>query len=481
MARKGVIRKIGPLEMLSESQVEQLHEATLGVLWETGVRFENEWALDFLASHGCKVDRESHRVRFPRELVETCLGLAPRSFVVKAPKPENDLLLGGDGIYFTHSSGMETVDLRTFEPRKATLREYIDCVRVLDALETVDLLGAYPFFGYEGVSPAMAIPEGVALKMRYSGKHQMEGCSNDNEIFTIQMAQATGQEITGIVGYSAPLMWGREAIDGARRIVEAGFPLTTVDGCVRGGSAPVTIAGEIVVSNAAHLSMIVLAQLLRPGQRISVGHFSLPMNMSTGAPAFGQIDSSISNVIFNQVWRHYGIPFSNGSPGYVNAKVMDFQAGYEKMAAALLAALSGAGFILLHLGVSGEITAHPLQAILDEDVAGMIGRFLAGEEVSADTIASDLIAEVGPLPGHYMDKRHTIKWWRKEQYVPKAADRLSYSQWLSGERKVALDYARERMESLLSGEAQSLLTDSQEEDLRRILAEARASFAKREG
>jgi trimethylamine--corrinoid protein Co-methyltransferase len=111
----------------------------------------------------------------------------------------------------------------------------------------------------------------------------------------------------------------------------------------------------------------------------------------------------------------------------------------------------------------------------------MIGRFLAGEEVSADTIASDLIAEVGPLPGHYMDKRHTIKWWRKEQYVPKAADRLSYSQWLSGERKVALDYARERMESLLSGEAQSLLTDSQEEDLRRILAEARAFFAKREG
>lgn len=480
MARTGVIRKIPFLEMLAGEHLERLHEATLQVLWQPGVRFESEWALDFLAANGCKVDRETRQVCFPRDVVEACLARAPRSFVVKAPKPENDLLLGGDGIYFTHSSGMETVDLRTFEPRKATLKEYVDCVRVLDALETVDLLGAYPFFGYEGVSPAMAIPEGVALKMRYSGKHQMEGCSNDNEIFTIQMAQATGQEITGIVGYSAPLMWGREAIDGARRIVEAGFHLTTVDGCIRGGSAPVTIAGEIVVSNAAHLSMIVLTQLLRPGHRISVGHFSLPMNMSTGAPAFGQIDSSISNVIFNQVWRWYGIPFSNGSPGYVNAKIMDFQAGYEKMAAAMLAALSGAGFILLHLGVSGEITAHPLQAILDEDVAGMIGRFLAGEEVSDDTLALALIEEVGPLPGHYMDKRHTIKWWRKEQYVPKSADRLSYSQWLSGERKVALDYARERMASILSEEPQSRLTDSQEEDLRRILAEARAFFAKRE-
>lgn len=481
MARKGIVRKIGLLEMLAESEVERLHEATLKVLWETGVRFESEWALDFLAANGCKVDRATHRVHFPRELVETCLAQAPRSFVVKAPKPENDLVLGGEGMYFTHSSGMETVDLTTFEPRKATLKEYIDCVRVLDALDTVDLLGAYPFFGYEGVPPAMAIPEGVALKMRFSGKHQMEGCSNDNEIFTVQMAQATGQEITGIVGYSAPLMWGREAIDGARRIVEAGFHLTTVDGCVRGGSAPVTLAGGIVVSNAAHLSMIVLTQLLRPGHRISVGHFSLPMNMSTGAPAFGQIDSSLSNVMFNQVWRWYGIHCSNGSPGYVNAKVMDFQAGYEKTAAAILAALSGAGFILLHLGVSGEITAHPLQAILDEDVAGMIGRFLAGEDVSDETIALDLIAEVGPLPGHYMDKRHTIRWWRKEQYVPRAADRLSYPQWLSGGRKVALDYARERMESILADEPKSMLTDSQEEDLRRILAEARAFFERRGG
>ena len=480
MGREGFIRKFAPLQMLSEGQVEQLHEATLKTLWDTGVRFESDWALDLLAANDCKVDRESRRVYFPPQLVDTCLSLGPRAFVVKAPNPENDLLLGGDGIYFTHSSGMQTVDLDTFEPRTATLQEYIDCVRVLDALPTVDLLGAYPFFGYEGVSPAMSIPEGVALKMRFSGKHQMEGCSNDNEIFTIQMAQATGQEITGIVGYSAPLFWGNEALNGARRIVRAGFPLTTVDGCIRGGSAPVTIAGEIVVSNAAHLSMIVLAQLLRPGQRISVGHFSLPMNMSTGSPAFGQIDSSISNVIFNQVWRRYGVPFSNGSPGYVNAKVMDFQAGYEKMAAALLAALSGAGFILLHLGVSGEMTAHPLQAILDDDVAGMIGRLLAGEEVNEDTLALGLIGEVGPLPGHYMDKKHTVKWWRKEQYTPKAADRLSYSQWQSGEKRVALDYARDRMASILSADTQRRLTPSQEQDLSRILEEARDFFAKRE-
>jgi len=387
LTRKGFTRKINPLTLLTEEQVEDLHRATLEVLRETGVRFESEWALDFFARHGCNVDRDAMRVRFPEALVEECLRRAPGSFHVKAPKPENDLLLGGNTTYFTHSSGMQIVDLDTFEPRVATKQEYVDCVRVLDALDTVDLLGAYPYFGYQGVSPAMSIPEGVALKMKHSAKHQMEGCSNDNEIFTIQMAQAMGQEITVIVGSSPPLAWGNDAVNGARRMVKAGFHLTTVDGCMPGGNAPVTIAGAVVVSNTAHLAMIVLAQLLNPGHRISIGHFSMPMNMSTGSPAFGQMDSSISNVISNQMWRHYRVLFSNGSPGYVSARTMDFQAGCEKTAAGILAAVSGAHFILLHLGVFGEMTSHPVQAVLDDEV-WMIGRFTEGEEVHEGTISN---------------------------------------------------------------------------------------------
>ncbi|MCL4458836.1 MAG: trimethylamine methyltransferase family protein [Chloroflexi bacterium] len=478
MPRKGFTRKLRPLQMLTEEQVEAIHRATLDVLRETGIRIESDWALDFLAKNGCKVDREAMRVRFPEGLVEECLRRASSSFRVKAPTPENDIILGGNTVYFTHSSGMQTIDLGTFEPRVPTRAEYADCVKVLDALDTVDFLGAYPYFGYEGIPPAMAIPEGVALKIRYSTKHQMEGCSNDNEVFTIQMAQAVGQEITGIVGSSPPLTWGRDAVNAARRIVEAGFPLTTVDGCMMGGTSPATIAGSVVVSNAAQMAMVVLVQLLNPEHRISVGHFSAPVNMNTGSPAFGQIDSSISNAIFNQMWRHYGVPLSNGSPGYAEAKTLDYQGGYEKGIAGILSALSGAHFILLHLGVSSEISAHPVQAILDDDVAGMIGRFIEGEEVNEGTIALELIEEVGPIPGHYLNKAHTRKWWQREQYVPKSADRLTYPEWLQKGKKGALDYAKERLEKILSVHKPSPLTPNQEEDLERILKEAREFHSK---
>ncbi len=146
-----------------------------------------------------------------------------------------------------------------------------------------------------------------------------------------------------------------------------------------GGTGPATAPGSVIVSTAEHLAMVVLVQCLHPGHRMLIGHFSAPLNMRTGSPAFGQIGASLSNAIFNQLWRHYGLPLSNGSPGYVSAKGIEFQAGYEKGVAAILSALPGGSSMLLHLGGSGGPATHPVQAILDDDIAGMVGRFASGE------------------------------------------------------------------------------------------------------
>lgn len=476
MPRKGFVRRFKPLEMLPPEHVLEICAATTRVLEDTGVRIESQWAIEFLARHGCTVDGDGLRVRFPETLVQECLRAAPASFAVHARNPENDLLLGGETLYFSHSSGMKTIDLATFEPREPTKAEYVDCIKVLDALPTIDHLGCYPYFGYQGVCPAMAIPDGVALGIRYSSKHQAACCSNDCEIFTIQMAQATGQELTGTITSSSPLVWGEGAVNAARRMVEAGFPITTVDGCVLGGTGPATVAGSVVVSSAEHLAMVVLVQLLSPGHRMCIGHFPLAMNMASGAPAFGQITSSLSNAVFNQVWRHYGLPVNDGSPGYVTAKTIDYQAGYEKATAAMAAALSGAHTILLHLGVSSEISAHPVQAVLDDDIAGMVGRFLEGEQVDPETVALDLIEQVGPIPGHYLNQAHTRKWWRAEQYVPKAGDKLTYPEWIAKGKPGALDQARDRLAEIVARHAAPPLASAQEADIDRILAEAKEFY-----
>ncbi len=480
MHKPGYCLDIRPLELLTEEEVAEIHSATLRVLGETGVRIESEWALSFLEGHGCPAARDEMRVRFPAGLVEECLDKVPSTFSAKARDERHNLEFGGNALHFSHGSGMHTIELDTFEPRPPTRAEYADAIKVLDFLPGVSCLGCYPYFGFEDVSPVMAIPEGVALKMRHSTKHQTTCYSKGSEVFNIQMAQALGVEISGVVTSSAPLSWDGDAVTTARRMIEAGFPVVTVDGCIMGGTGPATVPGSIVVSNAEHLAMVVIAQLLNPGQRMLVGHFSVPMNMATGSPAFGGIGGSISNAIFNQMWRHYGVPCGNGSPSYVAAKTIDYQAGYEKALAGLISALSGANHLLLHFSVSAEISAHPIQAILDDDIAGMIGHLISGETITDETIAVDVINEVGPIPGHFLNTAHTRAWWKLGQFMPKAADRLTYPDWVAQGKKTALDYAQERLDEILSTYEPEPLTSAQEDDIERILADARSYYQKQD-
>jgi trimethylamine--corrinoid protein Co-methyltransferase len=65
--------------------------------------------------------------------------------------------------------------------------------------------------------------------------------------------------------------------------------------------------------------------------------------------------------------------------------------------------------------------------------------------VNDETLAIDVIEEVGPIPGHYLGKAHTSEWWKKEFFLPEAADKLTLPEWLKGCQKDCLDYARDKL------------------------------------
>ena len=91
---KGFVRKFKPLEILTEEQIQSIHQGTLQVLEKTGLRIEHEKALKLLKKNGCSVDYDNNRVRFPPGLVEECLRKCPSSFLVKARNPKNEFIYG---------------------------------------------------------------------------------------------------------------------------------------------------------------------------------------------------------------------------------------------------------------------------------------------------------------------------------------------------------------------------------------------------
>jgi trimethylamine--corrinoid protein Co-methyltransferase len=324
----------------------------------------------------------------------------------------------------------------------------------------------------------MMIPVTTWSRLKYFTKINRIGTTMGSHTFEIKMAQAIDVDIYGALEATPPLGYSESALGCAIECAEAGFPVEPGCGGSMGGSHPATIAGALVTAIAEVMFGIVLVQLVRPGNPIIVNCFDLPQNMRTGSYGFGFIGLSLFQASYNQFWRtRYGIPRMNGGIGPTSSKTIDFQCGSERSMGTLISVLSGANLINTVGGLTGELTYDSALAVLDNDVLGMIGRFIKSVKVNNDTLALDLIREIGPTPGFYLNTKHTRKWWKEEQFIPHVSDRLTYEEWLETGRKTALVLARERAKELLDSYEQILPPDK-EKEIDKVLEECRAFYKK---
>ena len=479
MAEMGFTRNFKPLDILTPDQVEDIQKASLHVLANTGVTFEDAQARALLAEHGCQVDEDKRRVRFPESLVQESLEKTLGRFRIRARDEEQDLDAGNpDKFYFVASCGLNSIDLDTWQPKRPTRKEFYDFVKVLDALPNVHLLPAFPWWGFDKVPQVMSLLESNAAKIRMCTKVQGEGSVVGDDKWTVEMGRAVGIDLYQLVNPTAPLTY---TADTSQKLINyTGDELVYgfCSGPVPGATAPATAAGGLVTGNAEHLAGVVLANLVKPGPRVISANMTMMQNMKTGAPYFSQAGSMALDGAFHQVWRDYGFPSWTTTPAWTGSKAIDFQAAYEVAMAATTAALYGASFAVFQGGLTQQLIAHPVKAILDDDIAGMVGRILQGVDVSEQTLALDVIEEVGPLPGTFLTTAHTRKLWRKEQYVPQVADHLSQEDWLKAGSLTAFDHARAKMEQILATHQPVPLPPEQEQAIEDILNDARQYFRK---
>jgi len=475
----GFTQNFKPLKLLSDKQVEIIKRGTLDILEKTGVRIEHEGAQRVFAENGCKVDFDKKRVKIPGRVVENCLSKCPDSFIIRARDPGNNISIGGNVLYFENSIGMKAVSLDTWSPHIATMPEQIEGVKVLDSLENMHVMNVYASYSeIEGVSPYMAALEDLASRITNSTKCQAAGCFKQNEIFAIRMGKVVDIDLIGTVNAISPLTYGNEAAEAIFRFAGAGFPINFGSGAVMGITGPATIAGATVTNNAELLAGIVLAQLINPGTRILVSDSVYPMDIRRGYPAFGAVEAAMHNMVFNQIWHSYKIPTSSWISGITSSKKIDFQCAYERAMTGLLCALSGSNIISLHGAIYGEMTWNPVQAVLDDDIAGWIGRFIEGVEVTDETLAIDLIQKVGPFPGKYLASKHTRKWLEKEQLIPDCADRDSYPEWLEKGKRDSIILAKEKLKKILAGHKIVVLSQEKKMAIDEIIKEARVYYSR---
>lgn len=111
------------------------------------------------------------------------------------------------------------------------------------------------------------------------------------------------------------------------------------------------------------------------------------------------------------------------------------------------------------------------QIVADNEFAAMIRRVLQGIHVDDESLAVDVIAQVGAR-GNFLTEEHTIKHMRGYQSQPKLIDRNMRDHWLAGGSKTMISKADEEARRILETYKPEPLSESVTNILRDLVVAA---------
>jgi trimethylamine--corrinoid protein Co-methyltransferase len=485
-----MIPRINPIaprlrwDVLSSSDIERIHEATLQILEGVGIRFPSARALDILESNGCTVDRQSETARLPRTIVMDAVARVPEQYLLAGRDPACDMIIDRAHCYLSNDgSGVFVYDHHTGEKRPSTKADAATSARFVDALPNVSYYWG-PVVTSQDVPPASkALHDSEAVLTNTSKHYQAVTTVGERPArLLVEMAAA-------IVGGTAELRrrpiisfmqcavdpLGHDGPNLEANLVAAEHGLASgfMPMPLMAGTGPATMAGNLVVQNAEALSGVVLLELAFPGCPAFFAGAPSAMDLKTGGYTAGPEDYLLAAGA-TQLAHFYGVPMAMGTMA-TSAKEPDWQAAVDDSLSTFASVMTCADMMngcgLLN---GSKILSYP-HLVMESEIYGIVQKVAAGVVVDDDTLAVDLIAKVGPN-GTYLSEKHTRR-HMKDIWRPTVWDRTPYDVWLSGGKKGALDKATTIADDILANHRPEPLPDDVVAELARIVAGADAELA----
>jgi trimethylamine---corrinoid protein Co-methyltransferase len=463
------------LNVLTPQEVQRIHDATLDIIENVGVRFPSQRALDIWQSCGANVDRQTQVVKAPAHLIESALKKAPPAYTLAARDASQDLPLDGNHVYVgTDGCGVEVIDIHSGERRRSRLQDVGEIARVADYLEEVG-------FHWVAVSAQDKPPETRGLHeikaiWENSTKHvQTESIYSEKEArAAIEMAEAIAggrdalrqRPLLSLMQCTAPPL-GHDggSLDAALLGAEAGLPVgfMTMAACLTTG--PATLAGNLVVGNAEVVAGTALIQLAYPGAPVFYAAAQTASDLRTGAYTGGGPEDFLFGAATNVLSDFYDIPLSMGSFA-TGAKEPNWQAGIDNAMSTFMSCIVMSDMLLGVGFLHGSRIWSYAEMLLDTEIYNIIHKTLQGIVVDDENLALDVIRAVGP-GGNFLSQKHTRKHMR-EIFTPQFMDRRPYNEWQE-KRDGPADWALARARQILETHQPDPLDSSISAELQRII------------
>jgi trimethylamine--corrinoid protein Co-methyltransferase len=248
----------------------------------------------------------------------------------------------------------------------------------------------------------------------------------------------------------SPLRFGADNSEVALAAARLGMPLKMVVAAQAGATAPAALAGALVQTIAETLAGVLMVNFAVPGHPAVFACFPFTTDLRTGSFSGGGGEEALLNAAAAQVLNYYGLP-SGVAAGMSDAKLPDFQAGYEKAVTTVLAGLAGSNLIYESAGMLASIIGCSFETlVMDNEMLGQVQRTVRGIEVSDETLSLEVIAEVADDPGHFLGHPQTLALMETEYLYPDLADRDPPTTWEEAGATDMRARARTRVRELLS-------------------------------
>ncbi len=187
-----------------------------------------------------------------------------------------------------------------------------------------------------------------------------------------------------------------------------------------------------------------MIQLLKPGANVMYANSWTTTDMRTGAALVGSIETSICRVAGAQLARFYSVPSHTTAPNSDN-HAHDEQNAWEKTFSMFAAAAAGNDLIVnCGMFATGMTCSHE-QLIMDEEISSMGKRITAGINVNKETIACELIKQIGH-EANYLTAEHTLSRLRSNEYlIPRVSVRGPRASWEAEGKKDTYMLAKEKV------------------------------------
>lgn len=467
------------LEILTEDEIARIDKTSIDILTKTGVSVFERQSRDMLRREGAQVDDASARVRIPERIIREALESAPSRFRLAARDSTKSVELGSGRTHFTNSAtGIKVLDHITGEVRASVLSDIPVFAKVADALDNIHFYG--PTVVANDIKSDTHFLSEMVAGVENTSKHvahESHGTELTRLFVKVAQILSGGEEefrknpmVSAGSCPVSPLQFDRANTEALLECARAGMPVDILSMAMGGGTAPITLPGELAVVNAEVLAGIAICQVASPGSPVIYGSVASTMDMRTGVLALGAPERAILNAAVVQMAKHYGIPSIVGGIS-TDGKLPGDQTMFEKTMTGLPLALAGADIIFGPAMLSSATTYSVEQMVIDDEIAGALVRVCDGMPVDDEGLALELIEETGP-GGAFIGTRHTLEHLRRDVWVPRLADRNIADNWVRCGARDMRQNARERVLQILSEHSVTPIEEEQRKEIGMVLEAA---------